>query len=281
MGFANRTSGATAMTKTTMGARLGKTFGGVLLIGAAAILLLGWRAPIEAAMAADRQALWHVVRACVTSHGLTGAAFPCLAVHEGSGENEGYIVLRPPVGPPDTILAPTRKIVGIEDPWLQSGEAPNYFEDAWNARGLANALGDDRAALAVNSRFVRGQDQLHIHIGCMFPGVRERLAAAAPRLPVGEWTRVASILPGADPWVYRTASADMAKIAPFRLIASKLTASADERAGVTMVVAPLAIAGRNEIVVLAARVDPADHQTWIAAEDVVNARCPKVSKAVP
>lgn len=261
------------MKTTTTGARPGKILGGLLLLGLAAALLLGWRAPIQAAMAANRLALWQVVRACVAGHGLTGAAFPCLAVHEGRDENEGYVVLRPPVGRPDTILTPTRKIVGIEDPWLQSPEAPNYFEAAWNERGLARALGDDRAALAVNSRYVRGQDQIHIHIGCIIPDVRARLSAAAPRLPVGDWAPAASVIPGADMWAYRAASADMSKIAPFRLIAEKLTSSADARAALTLFVATLPIAGRTEIFILAARADPTRRQTWIAAEDVVDPRC--------
>ena len=34
----------------------------------------------------------------------------------------------------DTILAPTRRITGVEDPFLQSPEAPNYFDAAWRAR---------------------------------------------------------------------------------------------------------------------------------------------------
>ena len=83
----------------------------------------------------DRLALWQVVRACVADYKLTGAPFPCLEVDLSAGEERGDVVLRPPLLH-DTILAPTRKIVGIEDPFLQSPEAPNYFDAAWRARSF-------------------------------------------------------------------------------------------------------------------------------------------------
>ena len=75
---------------------------------------------------AGRGALWNVVQTCVANHALTGAAFPCLEVNVSRGVERGYVILRPPLGDPDFILAPTRKIVGVEDPSLQTSESPNY-----------------------------------------------------------------------------------------------------------------------------------------------------------
>ena len=87
-------------------------------------------------------------------------------------------LLRPPLLQ-DLILVPTRRIVGIEDPFLQSPEAPNYFDAAWRARSFlkgANGQAPDREAVALvaNSAFVRTQDQLHIHVGCLFPSAQQR-----------------------------------------------------------------------------------------------------------
>jgi CDP-diacylglycerol pyrophosphatase len=84
------------------------------------------------------------------------------------GEERGNVVLRPPLSG-DTILAPTRRITGIEDPFLQSPGAPNYFDAAWRARTFlkgADGQAPDRDAIAlvVNPAAVRGQDQLHIHV---------------------------------------------------------------------------------------------------------------------
>ena len=60
----------------------------------------------------------------------------------------------------DLILAPTRRIVGVEDPSLQALDAPNYFEDAWNAYkllqdALQKPVARDEIVLAVNSRQAR------------------------------------------------------------------------------------------------------------------------------
>ena len=105
-----------------------------------------------------------------------------------SGDERGYVLLRAPWGAPDLILAPTRKIVGVEDPSLQTSEAPNYFEDAWNARaflseGRQKPLARNDVVLAVNPRPWRSQDQLHIHIGCLSRRMRQRLQTLAPELP--------------------------------------------------------------------------------------------------
>ena len=111
------------------------------------------------AIGLDRMALWQVVRACVADFKLTGAPFPCLEVNLAGGEELGNVVMRPPLSE-DTVLAPTRRIVGIEDPFLQSPEAPNYFDAAWRARTfLKDAEGQaperDEIALFVNSAVVR------------------------------------------------------------------------------------------------------------------------------
>jgi hypothetical protein len=135
------------------------------------------------AFALDRQALWSVVNACVADHKLTRAPFPCLKVDLGGGKERGYVVLYAPFER-DTILAPTRKIVGVEDPYLQSSAAPNYFADAWeawlNLNGERGRTPDLGFALVVNSALARSQDQLHIHMGCLAPSARSALDAARP-----------------------------------------------------------------------------------------------------
>jgi CDP-diacylglycerol pyrophosphatase len=62
-----------------------------------------------------RGALWEVVRTCVVNHTVIGFAFPCLEVNTADGEERGYVVLRRP-GTPDIVLAPTKQVVGVEDP---------------------------------------------------------------------------------------------------------------------------------------------------------------------
>ena len=223
------------------------------------------------AFALDRLALWQVVRACVADAKLTGAPFPCLKVDLTGGEARGYVVLRPPFLEADTIVAPTRKIAGIEDPFLQSPAAPNYFEDAWRARsflrGPDGAPPDrNQVALIVNSAVVRTEDQLHIHVGCLASGPREAISAFAPGLPVGEWKQVGAVTPHQNYWGLRIRGADLASVDPFRLVAEALADKTQDRAAMMIVVAALRVADDDEFVILTSYVG-APHSWWPPGAD--------------
>ena len=197
--------------------------------------------------APERQALWLAVQACVADFRLTGSPFPCLMVNLGAGEARGYVVLRAPFDP-DTILTPTRKVSGIEDPWLRSRAAPNYFADAWRARELLEGPdgrppAPDDFALAVNSELTRSQDQFHIHLGCLAPSIKRWLPAVAPRLPVGAWTRVGAFR------ALRTGRKDPTDLRPLRL-AAEIAGGRVNFARMTMLVAEVRIAGRAETLIL-------------------------------
>ncbi len=210
--------------------------------------------PGSLARAPARQALWLTVQACVADFRLVGAAFPCLLVDLNGGEERGYVILRDPLGPPDTILAPTRKVAGIEDPWLRSREAPNYFAAAWRARPLLKGPGGqppapDDFALAVNSALTRSQDQFHIHLGCLAPAVKRWLPAIAPKLPVGAWTRVGVATAGSSLWALRTGRADPQDIEPLRLAAAAMGGKTN-LARMTILVTELRIAESEESMIL-------------------------------
>jgi CDP-diacylglycerol pyrophosphatase len=245
-----------------------------------------------AAMAAgpemSRGALWEVVRACVANHAVTGAAFPCLEVNVSSGDERGYVILRAPLGPPDLILAPTRKSVGAEDPSLQTSEAPNYFEDAWNARvflrdgrdGRGRPLAHDDVALAVNSRLARTQDQLHIHIGCLSRDVKKALETLAPQLPEDRWVRigrsmtVGNRLNGPGLWGRRVDQETLAGVNPFRLAAEVGSDEIDSRSRLMMAVAGVQLAnGRGGFVLLASHDDPSHPREQFSAEDFLDPSC--------
>jgi CDP-diacylglycerol pyrophosphatase len=168
-----------------------------------------------------RGALWEVVRTCLVNHTVTGFAFPCLEVNTDHGEERGYVVLRRP-GTPDIVLAPTKQVVGVEDPWLRTAEAPNYFGDAWNARSFLDELrrrplGHEDVALAVNSQLMRAQDQLHIHIGCISPVARRAIGLVAPDLSDSDWTRLNWHVHGPDVWARRISQSSLDGVNPFRL----------------------------------------------------------------
>jgi CDP-diacylglycerol pyrophosphatase len=245
---------------------------------AGGLIALVLTASAHAAFAPERHALWPVVRACVADFKLTGAPFPCLEVDLTGGEERGYVVLRPPIGSPDTILAPTRKITGVEDAFLQSPAAPNYFDAARRARSFLNGADGtqpepDRIALVVNPAVVRGQDQLHIHVGCFVPQAASALRRFAPTLEIGEWTTVGPLIPHQPFWALRTGATDLKDIDPFRLAAAGLADKIRSRRDLIIAVANARIDDHNEFVILASYVG-VPHGWWPAgAEDLLDSAC--------
>jgi CDP-diacylglycerol pyrophosphatase len=222
------------------------------------------------AMELHRMVLWQVVRACVATYKLTGTPFPCLEVNLTGGEDLGTVVLRPPLSD-DTILAPTRRIRGVEDPFLQSPEAPNYFDAAWRARRfLRDAEGQepehDEIALFVNSAVVRTQDQLHIHVGCLNGYARHTLAAAAPKIPMGEWAQIGPVVPHTMFWGYRIRETELANVHPFQLAAEELGDKTRGRGDLTVVVAGVRVEDDDQFLILASYAK-APHAWWPVGAD--------------
>jgi CDP-diacylglycerol pyrophosphatase len=227
------------------------------------------------AMELHRTALWQVVRACVATYTLTGSPFPCLEVDLAGGEATGSVVVRPPFSE-DTIVSPTRRITGVEDPFLQSPEAPNYFDAAWRARRFLDtdgqAPGRDAIALFVNSARVRTQDQLHIHVGCLNSYARRTLAAAAPAIPLGEWARIGPVVPHTMFWGYRLADSDLANVNPFRLAAKELGDKMNGPGDLTVVVAGVRVGDDDQFLILASYAR-APHAWWPVGADDLLAVC--------
>jgi CDP-diacylglycerol pyrophosphatase len=183
-----------------------------------------------------RDALWDVVRACVANNAVAGFAFPCLEVNASVGEDRGYVILRRPYGNRDIVLAPTKHILGIEDPWLRAAGAPNYFGDAWRARGFLNggsghgSLAHDDTALAVNSRLSRTQDLLHIHIGCISRAARQAIQSSLADLSETAWTPLNRRIDGFELWGLKIAQSSLDGINPFRLAEESVAAGAGDLA---------------------------------------------------
>jgi CDP-diacylglycerol pyrophosphatase len=233
---------------------------------------------VGAAASLARQALWLTVSACVGDFKLTGAAFPCLLVDLTGGEDRGYVLVRAPFGLPDTVLVPTRKVVGVEDPWLQSPVAPNYFEAAWRARphfegADGRSVQTDDFALAVNSALTRSQDQLHIHLGCVVPATKRRLERLAPELPIGAWTRVSGVIDGAELWALRPGRADLTEVEPFRLSAGALADKIRDRAQLMIFVTDVRALNNDELLILASYAGVSRSQYQVAAEDILETAC--------
>jgi len=160
--------------------RAGARFALRLSLAAGAVAFV--RAP-DAAQAfdfSDRGALWQVVhKLCLPMHATLGLSLPCLAVDDA----RGFVVIRAPGDATRIIVVPTARMEGIESPGLLRDDAPNFWAYAWEERGrVADAaprpLGWDDIGMAINSRSARTQDQMHIHVDCLDPRLKNALADA-------------------------------------------------------------------------------------------------------
>jgi CDP-diacylglycerol pyrophosphatase len=229
------------------------------------------------AAANDRLLLWQIAQACDTDSRWTGSPFPCLTVDRSEGMEGGHVIFRPPLLH-DTVLVPTRRIAGVESPVLASPEAPNYFDEAWRARSFVTTPGGetpahDRQLLIVNSGVVRTQDQLHIHIGCLKPEARRRLASVAPGLSVGEWRLVAPFVPHQPFWVLRLGRTDLDGVDPFRLVFDAFDAVVNDPAELTIGVAGVTIEGQGDLVILATYAHAPGSWWPVGAENLLDSRC--------
>ncbi len=136
------------------------------------------------AHAADPDALWKIVHgACVPDEAEHDIPAPCAKVSLSGG----WAVLKDRRGETQYLLIPTARVTGIEDPAVLAGDAPNYWQAAWAARRFVMAsagrdLPRDALSLAVNAPAGRSQNQLHIHVDCLSPQVRDAVRQAAATL---------------------------------------------------------------------------------------------------
>jgi CDP-diacylglycerol pyrophosphatase len=184
-----------------------------------AAVLIAWITPD--ADAADPNALWNIVHdLCVTDMKSRGGPAPCAAVDLAGG----YAVLKDFRGATQFLLVPTDRRAGIESPQLLASDAPNYWQAAWNARSLfeqraGGPVPRDDVGLAINSRYGRSQNQLHIHIDCVDAGVREALRASDAQIG-SRWSSPNLWLYGHAYRARRIEGEELGARDPFKLLAA-------------------------------------------------------------
>jgi CDP-diacylglycerol pyrophosphatase len=226
----------------------------------------------------SRDALWAVGRACVAGYQLTGLSFPCLAVNIAQGEAEGYVVVQLPFGDRDTVLMPTRRMSGIEDPFLASDKAPNYIAMAWAERGrlaqiTRRALEHRDIGLAINSRQTRSQDQLHIHIACVAAPLKSFLTKITEGLPPRAWTKLPRRIWAQQYWAYPLSADDLLHGNPLRLVTELQPTISSRRDSITVAVVGLGPSTRPSFVILAAATEPERGRGQSSAEKLLDHAC--------
>ena len=148
-----------------------------------------------------------------------GKPAPCMKVDLPGG----YAVLKDIRGETELLLIPTQRVSGIEDPQILAANAPNYWQDAWDAKGLFESrarrpVPREDLGLAINSVYGRSQNQLHIHVDCIRQDVRDALSANQTKIGL-RWSTLPVTLAGHRYRAMRIAGAEIAPRDPFELLA--------------------------------------------------------------
>lgn len=120
--------------------------------------------------------LWRTAKSCGQAH-RSGKPIP----PECHGTTDTYVVLRGGPSDHNFLLVPTRRVKGIECPYIWSASAPNYWLHAWEQAqpgGAGPVKYKAGIGLGINSAQARQQDQLHIHMAGILSDVQGQLGAA-------------------------------------------------------------------------------------------------------
>ncbi len=217
---------------------------GLLLAGAACYAM------------ADGDALWRIVgEQCLPNQQSQGKPDPCVEVGQGTA------VLKDRYGALQYLLIPTNRVSGIESPQLLQDGAPAYWREAWRARRYmalkrGGPVPRNAVALAINSQYGRSQNQLHIHISCIDPTVRQQVDDLDDSLP-RRWRPLPVELKGHAYWARRV-DADRdgdPQGDPFRLLADELPGAAEQMGRYGLALLPASFADGDGFVLLAGRAD--------------------------
>lgn len=208
---------------------------------------------------ADPNALWRIIHEqCVPHQEQFHWPAPCAEVNLLGG----YVVLKDIVGATQLLLMPTARVTGIEDPAILAPAAPNYWQAAWQARFLVQALADralpdQDLSLAINSIDGRSQNQLHIHIDCIRADVRDALRAHAAAIG-GTWAPFPIPLANHPYWAMRVETLDRPGANPFQLLAGEVPGASDNMGLHTLVAVGAPQVGHDPgLVLLETKADPA------------------------
>jgi len=237
-------------------------------------LLLG-AAAAGPARAADPNALWTITHdRCVPNAARLRTPLPCASVDMA----HGYVILKDIRGATQFLLIPTARVSGIEDPALLAPFARTYWQDAWDARNdviamAGRMLDPSELSLAINSKYGRTQNQLHIHIDCIAPAVRAALRAHAGA--IGEqWSSFPEKLAGHAYHVRSLRVLNRPGADPFRLLAEGLPAARADMASESLLVTGAAFADHTTgFYLLETRANPATGNHG-AAEELQDHNCP-------
>jgi CDP-diacylglycerol pyrophosphatase len=243
----------------------------------AVVVLVCILTSVALARAADPSTLWHIVHErCVPNEAQHHDPAPCALVDLSHGEARGYVVLKDLVGTTQFLVLPTARVAGIESAALVAPDAPNYMEDAWEARRFVAArapapLAREDVSLALNSALGRTQNQFHVHVDCLRADVHDVLATHSALLG-DAWAPFPEPLAGHRYIARRLVATDLAGVNPFLLLAEASPSAREYMSDYTLFIAGASFAGLPGFILLADRADPI-HGDFASSESLQDHAC--------
>jgi CDP-diacylglycerol pyrophosphatase len=197
---------------------------------------------------------------CVPHWLATQDPSPCvsLTLMQPGPELRGLAVLPDKKGGAHLLLIPLEPVSGIESAAAWEAGQPNYFEDAWERRGAVaqlagRAVPADAIGLAINSKYTRSQDQLHIHMSCINSDVHALLAASASAIGP-EWSPLT--IRGIRYQAQRVMGRDLGGTNPLTQVAQGVPGARESMEAYTLLVTALSFKEGPGFVLLTARFAP-------------------------
>jgi CDP-diacylglycerol pyrophosphatase len=175
---------------------------------------------VSPTQAADSDALRKIViDQCVPHMQARGNPAPCASADSAAG----FALLKDRSGKTQFLLIPTEPVTGIESPLILAPGAPNYWQAAWTARHLVEGLAGrtiprDDIGLSINSAYGRSQNQLHIHVDCIHPEIRDALRLSDAKIGA-HWTDLNIDLQGHRYRAMRLEGEELGTRNPFKILA--------------------------------------------------------------
>jgi CDP-diacylglycerol pyrophosphatase len=247
-----------------------------------ALILSVWLSTFNAPARADPMALWRIVHGACVPHAEAGLGpKPCERVDLNGGVDQGVAILKDLVGIAQMLAIPTRRITGIEDPQMLAPNAPPVFAVAWSAKTLVEArlgraLPREAVGLAINSKWARSQDQLHVHVDCMAIPVIKALAEYASALD-GQWRAMTVPLQGSVYFARRVDSKDLVDLAPLKLLADGVEGAREHMGAYSLAAVGATFDGKPGFILLA---DQFSLEAGGHAEDLEDHGC-AIAKSTP
>ncbi len=180
---------------------------------------------------------------------------PCERVDLDGGVEQGVAILKDRVGVGQMLAIPTRRITGIEDPQMLEPNAPKVFAVAWSAKSLIEErlkreLPREAIGIAINSKWARSQEQLHLHVDCIAKSVVSALADYRGAF-ADQWRPMTVPLAGATYFGRRIVSAGLSDVSPVELLADGVEGARAHMEAYSLAVVGASFDGKPGFILLA------------------------------